>query len=521
MSQVRVRFAPSPTGYLHIGGARTALFNWFYARQNNGKLVLRIEDTDTERLKEDSVAQILDSLRWLGLEWDEGPEKGGDYGPYYQSQRQSFYQAAAEALLQSGKAYYCFCSEEELEKEREEQRRAGEAFRYSGKCRHLSAAEVEERLARGCKAVIRVKLPATGEIVVQDLIRGAVTFKYELLDDFIIIKSNGLPAYNFACVVDDHAMEISHVIRAEEHLSNTPKQQFLYEALGYPLPQFAHLSMILAPDRSKLSKRHGATSVSEFRDLGCLPEAIINYLTLLGWSPSEEEGEILTPEQTISSFSLERVSKTAAIYDTQKLIWLNGQYLTNYDPEKLLPHALPFLYEAGLIADSKEAEQKHAYLVAVLKAVRERVRTLAELPDACQYFFAEVTSYEEKGQKKYFFKQSAGSATVTGSGAGSHVAAGTGAGDDVASLLALACARLAGVKDFTVDNTELAYRDLIEELQIKGGQLIHPTRLALTGRTVGPGLFEVMALLGKEKCLARLEQAINFIKTNKSREEQA
>ncbi len=500
MEKVRVRFAPSPTGYLHIGGARTALFNWFFARQNKGQLVLRIEDTDTERLKEDSVEQILDSLRWLGLDWDEGPEKGGAFGPYYQSQRQNFYEAAAKALLQSGKAYYCFCSEEELAKEREEQRQAGEPFRYSGKCRHLAAEEVQERLAHGLKPVVRIKLPEAGEIVVEDLIRGAVSFQYEQFDDFIIMKSNGLPAYNFACVVDDHAMEISHVIRAEEHLSNTPKQQFLYEALGYPLPYFAHLSMILAPDRSKLSKRHGATSVSEFRDLGCLPEAIVNYLTLLGWSPTEEEGEILTPEQTISTFSLEKVSKTAAIYDTQKLIWLNGRYMTNYDPEKLGAHAMSFLIQAGLVADSLEAEQKHDYIVAVIKAVRERVRTLPELAEACRYFFTEITDYDEKGQAKYFFKQDTG--------------------DAVAALLVKGRECLAGVEDFNVENTEKAYRDLSEELQIKAGQLIHPTRLALTGRTASPGLFEVMALLGKERCLERLEQAIGFIEAHKVEKEQ-
>lgn len=515
---VRVRFAPSPTGYLHIGGARTALFNWLFARQNQGTFVLRIEDTDTERLKEDSVAQILNSLRWLGLDWDEGPDVGGAYGPYYQSERQSFYQAAAAALLKEGKAYYCFCSEEELAKEREKQRQAGQTIRYSGKCRHLSDQEVQEGLARGDKPVVRIKLPEKGAIVVQDLIRGAVTFQFEQLDDFIIMKSNGLPAYNFACVVDDHTMAISHVIRAEEHLSNTPKQQFLYEALGYPVPQFAHLSMILAPDRSKLSKRHGATSVSEFREMGCLPEAIVNYLTLLGWSPSEEEGEILTPEQTLRSFSLEKVSKTAAIYDTQKLIWLNGQYLMNYAPEKLLPQALPYLLETGLVADPKEAEQKQALLVAVLAAFQGRVKTLAELPEACRYFFTDVDSYDEKGQQKYFFKQSAGSGAGAGSGGadgGSGAVTSTGstanAGYDVADLLRKERDCLAELTEFTVERTEKAYRDLIEKLQIKSGQLIHPTRLALTGRTASPGLFEVMALLGKEKCLERLEQAIEYI----------
>ncbi|MDD2211782.1 MAG: glutamate--tRNA ligase [Clostridia bacterium] len=497
MKQVRVRFAPSPTGYLHIGGARTALFNWLFTRQNNGRFVLRIEDTDSERLKEDSVKQILDSLKWLGLDWDEGPGKGGDFGPYYQSQRQDFYAAAAETLRKSGKAYYCFCTEEELAKERESQRQKGLSLRYSGKCRDLSDAKVRERLAQGLKPVLRIKLPVSGQIVVRDLIRGAVTFQYEELDDFIIMKSNGLPAYNFACVVDDHAMKISHVIRAEEHLSNTPKQQFLYEALGYALPQFAHLSMILAPDRSKLSKRHGATSVSEFKDLGCLPEAIINYLTLLGWSPSEEQGEILSSEQTISSFSLDKVSKTAAVYDLQKLIWLNGQYMMKYDLEQLVAHAVPFLMQAGIISGELEAEQKHDYLCSVINVLRARVKTLPELAEACRYFFQDVVDYEEKGQKKYFFKQ-----------------------EDVETLLAQGRERLAKVEDFDIENTEKAYRDLIEELQIKGGQLIHPTRLALTGRTVSPGLFEVMVLLGKERCLERLAQAIRFIKATKAEKEE-
>lgn len=495
MEQVRVRFAPSPTGYLHIGGARTALFNWLFARQNNGQLVLRIEDTDNERLKEDSVGQILDSLKWLGINWDEGPEKGGDFGPYYQSQRQNFYAAAAETLVQSGKAYYCFCTEEELAIERERQRKEGKPFHYSEKCRNLSANEVRKRLEQGLKPVIRIKLPNSGNIVVTDIIRGTVSFKYDQFDDFIIVKSNGLPAYNFACVIDDHAMQISHVIRAEEHLSNTPKQQFIYEALGYEIPKFAHLSMILAPDRSKLSKRHGATSVSEFKEMGCLPEAIVNYLTLLGWSPTEEQSEIISPEQTIRSFSLDKVSKTAALYDIQKLIWLNGQYITEYDLEKLTFHAMPFLIQEGIIS-SLEAEQNHDYIVSVIKAVRERVRTLQELTEACRYFFEDIIDYEEKGKEKYFFKQ-----------------------DNVETLLSKGKECLANIDVFNVENTEKAYRDLMEELNIKGGLIIHPTRLALTGRTMSPGLFDVMVLLGKKKCLERLEQAIKFIKAYKVEKE--
>ncbi|HVJ48733.1 glutamate--tRNA ligase [Desulfitobacterium sp.] len=496
MEQVRVRFAPSPTGYLHIGGARTALFNWFFARQNKGKLVLRIEDTDTERLKEDSVGQILDSLKWLGIDWDEGPEKGGDFGPYYQSQRKNFYTAAAESLIQSGKAYYCFCTAEELEVEREKQRQEGVPFHYNRKCRDLSSEEVQKRFEQGLKPVIRIKLPNSGHTVVQDIIRGEVRFNFDQFDDFIIMKSNGLPAYNFACVVDDHAMKISHVIRAEEHLSNTPKQQFLYQALGYEIPRFAHLSMILAPDRSKLSKRHGATSVSEFKDMGCLPEAIINYLTLLGWSPTEEQDEIITPEQTIQSFELNKVSKTAAIYDIQKLVWLNGQYITKVDLEKLTNQAIPFLLQGGILTP-QEAEQNPDYLVLVIKTVRERVRTLQELAEACRYLYQEVTDYDEKGKTKYFSQ------------------------DGVADLLTKGKACLAEVEDFTVENTEKAYRALIEELNIKGGMIIHPTRLALTGRTMSPGLFDVMAVLGKEKCLIRLEQAVKFINTSKTEKEEA
>ncbi len=496
MEEVRVRFAPSPTGFLHIGGARTALFNWFFARQNKGKLVLRIEDTDNVRQKEDSIGQILNSLKWLGIDWDEGPEKEGNYGPYYQSQRQDCYTAAAENLVQSGKAYYCFCTEEELEEERERQRKEGLLIRYSGKCRNLAINEVQIRLKQGLKPVIRIKLADFDQIIVNDIIRGLVKFKSDQFDDFIIIKSNGLPAYNFACVVDDHAMQISHVIRAEEHLSNTPKQQYLYEALGYEIPKFAHLSMILAPDRSKLSKRHGATSVSEFKDMGCLPEAIINYLTLLGWSPSEEQSEIISPEQTIRSFSLDKVSKTAAVYDIQKLIWLNGQYITEYDLEKLTLYAVPFLIREGIVS-GQEAEQNADYILAVVKTVRERVRTVQDLAEASRYFFQDIINFDEKGIEKYFRQE------------------------NVETLLSKGKDCLAEVEKFDVENTEKAYRKLMEELNIKGGLIIHPTRLALTGRMVSPGLFDVIALLGKKRCIERLDRAITFIKKCKADKEKA
>lgn len=488
MKKVRVRFAPSPTGYLHIGGARTALFNWLFAKKNNGKLILRIEDTDTERLKENSVSQILRSLQWLGLDWDEGPEKGGDFGPYFQSQRQQYYAEAAQRLLQANKAYPCFCSVEEIEEDRQKQRQEGTPFRYQGRCRNLSHEEVEERLKQGRSSVIRIKVPEAGQVLVEDIIRGTVSFESEQFDDFIIMKSNGTPAYNFACVVDDNAMQISHVIRAEEHLSNTPKQCIIYRALGYEMPLFAHLSMILAPDRSKLSKRHGATAVGEFQEMGCLPEALVNYLTLLGWSPTEEQSELISPDQTIPSFSLERVSKTAAVYDVQKLIWLNGQYMTNYDLDSLTLQAIPFFIQAGLISPL-EAEEKREYLRDAVSVVRERVRTLGELAEASRYFFQDIVGYDEKGLEKYFIKQ-----------------------EGAEALLSRGRECLSNLDRFDEDSIEGAYRQLMDELKIKGGIIIHPTRLALTGRTVSPGLFAVMALLGKRKCLDRLDKAIEFIR---------
>lgn len=489
MENVRVRFAPSPTGYLHIGGARTALFNWFFARKYQGQFVLRIEDTDQQRLKEDSVSQILTSLKWLGITWDEGPEAGGPYGPYSQSERLEFYRAEADRLVREGKAYYCFCPAEELAAERERQREAGQSMRYEGKCRSIASGEAEARIQAGEEAVIRLRVPDSGKISVKDLIHKEVSFDAAQLDDLIIVKSNGIPAYNFACVVDDHAMRISHVIRAEEHLSNTPKQVLLYQALGYQVPEFAHLPMILAPDRSKLSKRHGATSVEEFRAQGFIAPAIVNYLTFLGWS-SGSETEIITPSETVELFELANVSKKASIYDTKKLAWMNGQYLGSMSPAAVVRAAMPFLIESGLIGAELSAQQA-AYIENVVAAVRTRVKTLAELPEAAAYFFKEVTEYEEKGLRKYFAVQA------------------------TAGLLRQAKRSLEELDCFDVLHTEEAYRQLTERLAVKSGDLIHPTRLALTGRLASPGLFEVMELLGKQRSLERLEQAIRFIEDSR------
>ena len=488
MSDVRVRFAPSPTGYLHIGGARTALFNWLFAHKMGGKLILRIEDTDTERLKEDSVSQILTSLKWLGINWDEGPEVGGDCGPYYQSERLDIYKKYAEKLLEEGKAYYCFCSAADLEAQREKQRAAKQPFRYARTCRDLSAEEVQARIAAGEPYSVRVKIPVEGTITVHDLIHGDVTFNMDQFDDFVIVKSNGMPTYNFAVVVDDHLMGMTHVLRAEEHLSNTPKQLLIYEALGWEPPKFGHMPMILAPDRSKLSKRHGATSVEEFRSQGYLAEAIVNYLTLLGWGPGDER-ELFTLQETVELFELEQMSKKAAIYDTKKLTWMNGQYLSELPLEKILPEAKLFFIKDGLVTEEwfNDAANE-AYFEKLVDVVRVRVKTLQEVADASTYFFKELEGYDEKGVSKHFKPENI-------------------------AILEQCIAAIKADDVYDLASTEAAYNKIAADNGLALGKVIHPTRLALTGRTVSPGMFDVMVLLGKEKTLARLEKAVEFIKS--------
>lgn len=486
MSEVRVRFAPSPTGYLHIGGARTALFNWLFARKMGGKLILRIEDTDTERLKEDSVSQILTSLKWLGLNWDEGPEAGGECGPYYQSERRDLYSKYAQQLLDEGKAYYCFCTPADLEAEREKQRAAKQPFRYARTCRDLDPEVAKARAAAGEPYSVRIKIPTEGSITVHDLIHGDVTFNMDQFDDFVIVKSNGMPTYNFAVVVDDHLMGMTHVLRAEEHLSNTPKQLLIYEALGFEPPKFGHMPMILAPDRSKLSKRHGATSVEEFRAQGYLPEAIINYLTLLGWGPGDER-EIFTLEETVKLFELEQMSKKAAVYDTKKLTWMNGQYLSELPLEKILPEAETFFIKDGLVTKEWLAENKE-YFAKLVDTVRVRVKTLQEVADASAYFFKDVEAYDEKGVAKHFKPEAA-------------------------ELLEKCIAALEADEVFDLTSTEAIYNKIAADNGLALGKVIHPTRLALTGRTVSPGMFDVMVLLGKEKTLARMRKAAEYIKS--------
>ncbi|MCD8198576.1 MAG: glutamate--tRNA ligase [Phascolarctobacterium sp.] len=485
MSEVRVRFAPSPTGYLHIGGARTALFNWLFARKMKGKLILRIEDTDTERLKENSVSQILTSLKWLGLNWDEGPEAGGGYGPYYQSERREIYGKYAARLLEEGKAYRCFCTSADLEKAREKQRLARQPFRYGRICREMSSKDAEERIARGETYSIRIKIPQSGTITVHDLIHGDVTFNLDQLDDFVIVKSNGMPTYNFAVVVDDHTMAMTHVLRAEEHLSNTPKQLLIYEALGFEPPAFGHMPMILAPDRSKLSKRHGATSVEEFRDNGYLSEAIVNYLTLLGWGPGDER-EIISLEETVELFELEQMSKKAAVYDTKKLTWMNGQYLSDLPLEKVLHEAEQFFIKNNLITEAW-LKKNGEFFAKLVDVVRVRVKTLQEVADASEYFFKDFADYDEKGKAKYFNLEAA-------------------------EILEKCRAAITEDNEYSLKSLEDIYSRIAEENGLTLGKIVHPTRLALTGRTVSPGLFDVMYLLGKEKTIERMSRAITYIR---------
>jgi glutamyl-tRNA synthetase/nondiscriminating glutamyl-tRNA synthetase len=353
--QVRVRFAPSPTGQLHVGNARTALFNWLYARQRGGVNVLRIEDTDVERSEQRYETQLLDDLKWLGVDWDEGPDVAGPYGPYRQSDRTNIYQAAAELLIREQKAYYCFCTAEELERDRQQAMAEQRQPIYSGKCRGLGPAEAERRRASGEAAAIRLKIPEH-PIKFFDIVRGQVEFPSESVSDPIIMRSNGLPVYNYVVVIDDAEMKITHVIRGDDHLSNTPKQVALYEALGLPVPKFAHLSTILGPDRERLSKRHGATSIANFRDMGILPEALMNYLALLGWAPSGGTRETFTPKELIKEFSLKRVTPSSAIFDMEKLFWLNRHYLKQSSPERTAQLALPFFQHAGLLPEQPGAE---------------------------------------------------------------------------------------------------------------------------------------------------------------------
>ncbi|MFA4844663.1 MAG: glutamate--tRNA ligase [Candidatus Margulisiibacteriota bacterium] len=472
---VRVRFAPSPTGNLHIGGARTALFNWLFARHHGGKFILRIEDTDQERSTAEAVKAILHGLDWLGLDWDEGPSVAGPHGPYYQTERLALHQKHADQLVKEGKAYYCFCTPEELKKKREEAEARKEAPRYDGHCRKLAEDEIKQKLAAGQPRVIRFLMTPVGETVVDDMVRGPVTFKNEVLDDFVILKSDGFPTYNFACVIDDHLMEISHVIRGDDHLSNTPRQILLYQAFGWSLPRFAHIPMILGRDRARLSKRHGATSVVDYGAMGYLPEAMLNYIAKLGWGHGDQE--VFTRLELIEKFGLDGVTKNPAIFDLDKLNWLNGQYI-----RKILPERLVDLCE-GLLLDAY-GKIELEYLKKVVLVFQDRLVLIKDIVELSSYFFRDEFDYDPKGVEKHFKTPHAKQILTTLKG------------------------RLEKLEPFTKENIEPIFKGLAEEMKVKLGVIIHPCRLALSGRSETPPMYDVVEIIGKEKVIARLAKAI-------------
>jgi len=490
LSSVRVRFAPSPTGPFHIGGARSALFNWLFARHYGGKFIVRIEDTDLERSTRESEENILAALRWLGMDWDEGIQVGGPHGPYRQTERLDIYRRYAGSLLQNGLAYRCYCTEEELAEEREALLKKGEMPRYLGRCRSLSQEDRSRLEAGGRRPVIRFRVPEDRVINVKDLVRGDVTFECSGIGDFIILKSDGIPTYNFAVVVDDHLMAVSHVIRAEEHLPNTPRQILLYEALGWTPPEFAHVSLILGEDRSKMSKRHGATAVEQYQEKGYLPEALDNFLALLGWSPGGEE-EILTLEELIRQFSLERVSKSPAVFDLDKLNWLNGYYIRQASLDRITSLAIPYLEKAGYISRPLSRE-KYEWIKMVVDTVREYLSYLEEITGHVSIFFAD--EIEIKGEEaKEVLK-----------------------GEQVPAVLAALQKKVAALGELTDTAVKSMLKEVAKELGLKGKQVFMPVRVALTGSTHGPELNQVMVILGKDKVETRLAGALEKFSTKEA-----
>lgn len=480
MEKVRVRFAPSPTGPLHIGGARSALFNYLLAKKTGGTFVLRIEDTDLERSSRESEENIKESLRWLGITWDEGVDVGGPHGPYRQTERLALYQKYVEQLLEAGHAYRCYCTEEELEQERQALLAREEMPRYLGKCRNLTPEQEEAFLREGRKPVIRFRVPSGENILVNDLVRGQVSFESDGIGDFIIVKSDGIPTYNFAVVIDDALMEITHVIRAEEHLSNTPRQILIYRALGFKEPVFAHISLILGKDRTKMSKRHGSTSVVQYREQGYLPEALVNFLALLGWSPEGEE-EIFSLEELCRQFSLERVAKNPAIFDLDKLNWINGFYIRQAPLEKIAAMAVPYLTEAGYLPEtlSEEDEKK---LLQIVAAVRSYLPNMSSIVDHVDVFFAEEVPVEDEEARKVLQEE------------------------QVPRVMELFAAKLKEAGDLDPEGTKQLLKQTAKELGLGGRKVFMPLRVALTGKMHGPELHDIIPILGKEKVLKRLRQ---------------
>ncbi len=467
--KIVTRFAPSPTGFLHVGGARTALFNYLFARKHGGLFRLRIEDTDRQRSSEEMTRRIFDGLHWLGLEWDGEVVFQGANAPLHRE--------AAWQLVEAGKAYRCFCSREELEAKRRQAEREKRAYGYDGTCRHLSPEQVEKNLAEGKPFAIRFKVPE-GETTWQDAVHGEIRVDHRELDDFIILRSDGSPIYQLAVVVDDHRMGVTHIIRGDDHISNTPKQILLYRALEWEVPRFAHVPLILGPDKKRLSKRHGATSVEEYREMGILPEALFNYLALLGWSPGDDR-ELMSREEIRESFSLKGISAKSAIFDEQKLRWMNGEYISRKTGQELFEELIRRWTAAGFISP-EDVPVRRLYLLRVIELLKSRVKVLNEYVTYGRYYFQDPDEFDPKGVRKYLKDE------------------------QVWDWLQEVSARLEKSKRFAADDIERTVRLVAEEYGVAAAKLIHPIRLALTGLTVSPGIFEVMEVLGKETVLRRL-----------------
>lgn len=464
MTNIVTRFPPSPTGYLHVGGARTALFNWLYARHMNGRFVLRIEDTDIKRSTQASVDAIFEALEWLGIDWDEGP--------FFQSRRFDIYKQYILKLLDSGHAYYCTCSQEKIDTMRKEAMAVGGKPKYDGTCRNKGLAKTDN-------AVIRFRAPATGTTIVKDIIKGSIVFQNSEQDDFIICRSDGTPTYNFVVVVDDITMGINTVIRGDDHLNNTPRQIMLYNALGSPLPAFGHVPMVLGKDRTRLSKRHGAMSVTAYRDMGYLPDALINYLVRLGWSHGDQE--FFSRDELIEKFALENIGKSAGIFDQEKLLALNADHIKAASPENLSKYLLPFLIERGCLAE------KGDFLNSVIKTLNTRSKTLIDMADGALFYFQEEVLYEEKAATKFLEP------------------------DSIEALNQL-IDQLEPLQSFNENSLENAFKKVMENTGLKLGEIAQPVRVALTGKTVSPGIFEIIEVLGKKQVISRLQKAVQFIK---------
>lgn len=484
---VRVRYAPSPTGLQHIGGVRTALFNYFFARSKGGAFILRVEDTDRERYREDALQDLYDTFRWLGLSWDEGPDKGGDYGPYVQSERFELYRKYAEQLVEEGKAYYCFCSSERLDKLREEQKREKKAQGYDRRCRNLTEEQREEFRRQGIKPVIRFKVPLEGTTVFNDLLLGVMKKKNkDIPPDPVLLKSDGFPTYHLANVVDDHLMQITHILRAQEWIPSGPLHVLLYQAFGWEPPLYCHLPMVMGKDGQKLSKRHGATSVIEFRRQGYLPEALINYIVLLGWS-YDDKREFFTKEELEQLFSLEKLNKAPAVFDYKKLEWFNGQYIREMEDTRLIGMLLPYLKKDGILTDPvTEGEMKMVH--EMLPLMKERLHFLKDISELSRFLFKEIENYDL--------------AEVIPRGLDA---------EKTLELLRVGRQLVASFDEYGEEKTEELFRDKAEEMKAKLGAMLMPIRVAITGSRMSPPLFGSIRLLGTEKALERIDRVISLL----------